>query len=55
MARKPKDAPSLNDRVVLRKTGATGKLVQHNTNDWCRVEWDEDGPLICHLFELRKL
>ena len=56
MAKKPKDCPEVGDRCEFRSTGARGKLMQVDTDDdWCSVKWDHSGPVIVHLFELKKI
>ncbi len=56
MAKRPKDAPEIGDRVQLRGSHMQGVLQQVNVeNDWASVKWDVRGPVICHLFELKKL
>lgn len=56
MAKKPKDAPEIGDRVEWRGHGNRGTLVQVDTDDrWSSVKWGHAGPIIIHLFELRKL
>jgi hypothetical protein len=56
MAKKPKDAPEIGDRVERKGFGERGTLVQVDTDDyWSHVKWDHSGPVLIHLFELRKL
>lgn len=55
MAKKPKDAPEVGDRVEWRGRGARGTLVQVDADDWSHVRWDDRGPLLVHLFELSKI
>jgi hypothetical protein len=56
MPKKPKDAPEIGDRVEWRGHGDRGTLLQvDTTNDWASVKWDRGGPVLIHLFELRKL
>jgi hypothetical protein len=56
MAKKPKDAPEIGDRVEWRGHENRGILVQVDTNNyWCNVNWDYSGPVLVHLFELRKI
>ena len=56
MAKKPKDAPEIGDRVEWRGHSERGTLAQVDTEkDWCTVNWDHGGPVIIHLFELRKI
>jgi hypothetical protein len=56
MAKKPKDAPEIGDRVEWRGHRNRGELVQVDTDDyWCHVKWINDGPVLVHLFELRKI
>lgn len=48
--------PDLNDRVRLRSKGIEGRVVFVNPeNNWARVEWEEKGPTLCHLYELEKV
>lgn len=55
MPKKPKDAPEVGDRVEWRGHGNKGTLVNVDTsNDWCSVNWDNGGPVLIHLFELRR-
>jgi len=56
MAKRPKDTPEVGDRVQWRGHPNCGTLRQVDTsNDWSQVDWDHGGPVIIHLFELRKL
>ena len=56
MSKKPKDAPEVGDRVERRGFGQRGVLEQvDSTNDWASVKWDHTGPVLIHLFELRKI
>ena len=57
MAKRPKDVPDVGDRVEWRGHGNRGTLVQVDTScDWASVKWDQGvGPVLIHLFELRKL
>ncbi len=56
MAKRPKDAPEIGDRVEWRGHGNRGTLTQVDTDDyWSLVTWDHGGPVIIHLFELRKI
>jgi hypothetical protein len=56
MSKKPKDAPEIGDRVERRGFGQRGKLVQIDTaDDWCHVDWEHGGPVLIHLFELKKI
>jgi hypothetical protein len=56
MAKKPKDAPDVGDRVQWRGHPNFGILEQIDTeNDWCHVRWQNGGPVLIHLFELKKL
>jgi hypothetical protein len=56
MAKKPKDAPEVGDRVEWRGYSDRGTLMQVDTDDnWSHVKWDRGGPVLIHLFELRKL
>ena len=56
MSKKPKDAPEIGDRVERRGFGERGTLVQVDTDDlWSCVKWDRTGPVLIHLFELRKI
>jgi hypothetical protein len=57
MAKKPKDAPQIGDRVEWRGHGNIGILEQvDSTNDWATVRWQQGvGPVLIHLFELKKL
>jgi hypothetical protein len=57
MPKKPKDAPEIGDRVERRGFGQRGLLEQvDSTNDWACVRWDHGvGPVLIHLFELRKI
>jgi hypothetical protein len=57
MAKKPKDAPEVGDRVEWRGHPNRGTLVQVDSDDnWSQVKWDQNtGPVLIHLFELRKL
>jgi hypothetical protein len=55
-AKKPKDAPEVGDRVERRGFYQRGTLVQVDTDDyWSHVKWDHMGPVLIHLFELRKI
>ena len=57
MAKRPKDLPEIGDRVSMKYRGEKifGVIEQVNTsNDWTCVKWDRIGPVVCHLFELRK-
>jgi hypothetical protein len=55
MAKRPKDSPTeKGQRVIWRgrdKSGTIDKIDE----DWVWVIWDqpEDGPRICHVFELK--
>ena len=54
--KKPKDAPEVGDRVEWRGHGNVGTLMQVDTNDhWSSVKWDHGGPVIVHLFELKRI
>jgi len=62
MAKKPKDCPEIGDRVQLRGNPAIGGSLPVGTlknvdteSYWARVKWDAGGPVICHLFELKKV
>ena len=56
MAKKPKDAPEVGDRCEWRGHGNRGTLIQVDTDDnWSQVKWDHGGPVLIHLFELRKI
>ena len=56
MAKKPKDAPEVGDRVEWRGHGNKGILLQVDTcDDWAHVKWERGGPVLIHLFELRKI
>jgi hypothetical protein len=56
MAKKPKDAPEIGDRVEWCGHGDRGTLVAVDTDDyWSQVKWDNGGPVLIHLFELKKL
>jgi hypothetical protein len=57
MAKKPKDCPEIGDRVEMRgRRDQRGTLVQVDTDDqWSHVKWDTSGPVLVHLFELRKI
>lgn len=56
VAKKPKDAPEVGDRVEWRGHDKRGQLVQVDTEDnWSHVQWDNGGPVLVHLFELRKI
>jgi hypothetical protein len=56
MAKKPKVAPDIGDRVEWRGRGNSGTLVQVDSDDyWSHVKWDNGGPVLIHLFELRKI
>jgi hypothetical protein len=55
MAKAPKDVPLVGDRVEWRGHGKRGTLVQVDTaDDWSHVKWDHSGPVLIHLFELRR-
>ncbi|WP_342714442.1 hypothetical protein AAFG22_14800 [Bradyrhizobium sp. B024] len=53
MAKAPKDAPTVGDRVELRGKALFGTLKRVDPDFWCGVKWEINGPLICHLFELK--
>jgi hypothetical protein len=54
--KKPKDAPEVGDRVQWRGHSNMGLLVQVDTEDhWAHVQWEKGGPILIHLFELRKM
>lgn len=56
MAKRPKDTPEIGDRCEWRGYGDRGTLVMVDTdNNWCSVKWDRSGPVIIHLYELRKI
>jgi hypothetical protein len=56
LLKKPKDTPSIGDRVEWRGHGNRGLLVQVDTEDhWSHVKWDPAGPVLIHLFELKKI
>lgn len=56
MPKKPKGASKIGDRVERRGFGERGTLVQVDTDDlWSCVKWDRTGPVLIHLFELRKI
>ena len=56
MAKKPKDSPEIGDRVEWRGHGNRGTLVMVDTDDnWCQCRWDRNGPVLIHLYELKKL
>lgn len=56
MAKKPKDAPEIGDRVQWRGHENRGTLRQVDTDDyWSHVDWDHGGPVLIHLFELKKI
>jgi hypothetical protein len=47
--------PIALDRVEWRGHGKRGTLVQVDTaDDWSHVKWDHSGPVLIHLFELRR-
>jgi hypothetical protein len=55
MTKAPKDAPVIGERVEWRGHGKRGTLVNVDTdNYWSSVKWDTEGPVIIHLFELRR-
>lgn len=56
MAKKPKDTPEVGDRCQWRGHPNIGKLVQVDSEDnWSHVEWENGGPVLVHLYELRKI
>ena len=60
MSKRPKNLPTIGDRVQMRYRNGTvlGVLETVDTsNDWAVVRWDAGhlGPTICHLFELRRM
>jgi hypothetical protein len=56
MAKRPEDVPEIGDRVEWRGHGDRGTLVAVDTdNYWAQVNWDNGGPVLIHLFELKKL
>lgn len=56
MAKKPKDIPQIGDRVELRGRNIFGVLQNYDTeNYWASVKWETNGPVICHLHELKKV
>lgn len=56
MAKAPKDCPEIGDRCEMRDRSRRGRLVQVDTeNNWCSVKWDGSGPVLVHLYELRKI
>jgi len=58
MSKLPKNLPSLGDKCKLRgKKLYIGTVIQINSNNWTRVEWDKWEkflPKLCHLYELEK-
>ena len=45
----------MGDRITLRGRSKSGVIVKMNDlTGWVRVDWDEDGPLLCHINELEK-
>lgn len=56
MTCKPRPAPPQpGDRVRLRGRDPRGTLVSVTERGWCRINWDGDGPTLCHLNEIEKV
>lgn len=57
MARRPPDTPERGDRCYMRKDKTiTGTLTKYDpSNGWATVKWDNVGPDVCHLHELKKV
>jgi hypothetical protein len=60
MSKPPKNTPKIGERVTLRGRSKMGKLINISYQElinsyWANVLWDNnDGPLVCHLYELEK-
>lgn len=58
MARAPQNLPAEGDRCRLRGRQCTGTVGSVNARNWTLVVWDgseNEGPKICHLYELEKI
>jgi len=57
MSKAPPNTPERGDRVRLRgKDFGEGVLKKFDPEtNWSTVEWDEDGPKVCHRFELERV
>lgn len=57
MSKAPPNLPELNDRVKMRGKQFTNGIVKfiNPENNWTRVEWEKEGPTLCHLYELEKI
>ena len=56
MAKTPKDLPEIGDRCEWRGHGNRGRLEMVDTErDWCTVKWERGGPVLIHLFELKRI
>lgn len=51
----PSNLPTIGDRVKLRGRQNIGKLQRVDDRNWSWVDWDGEGPIICHLHELERL
>lgn len=53
--KKKPEPPAEGDVVHLKGRGKFGVLRRIDPErNWCWVDWDVKGPLICHLHELER-
>jgi hypothetical protein len=53
----PPNIPERGDKCAMRRDpSVTGVLLKFDPeSEWATVEWNGDGPKICHRFELVKV
>jgi hypothetical protein len=54
--KRPPNTPDRGDKVRLRGRAHEGVLVKYDPESlWSTVEWEAQGPKVCHLYELEKV
>lgn len=55
--REPPNLPDRGDRCALRgNKNSIGTLLKFDPeSEWATVDWDSEGPKVCHRYELVKV